>query len=482
MKDFDVIIIGSGAGGLISAGILASNGLKPLVIEAHRNPGGYMTSFRRKGYIFDSAVDCISGIGPEGIISGVLSSLGVDKDIGFARIDPIRSSMFPDFTVDVDADIDLYIERLIKLFPSESKGIKSFFKAARGVYDSVRSGINMMAGRGDGAGSMSPDMFRLRNNTYESLLKEHVHDYRLRSVLSDRCPFAGLPPSKIAALPMIMMIMSYFIQGAYRPVGGFQRLSDALVKGINEKGGRVVLDSRVKKILLEGRSCRGVICHNGEEYSAAHVISNADFTHTFRDLLGGEYLPLAAKMLEHPGISTSFFIVYAGMKGEFSGHSSTGYYSSYDLSDMMAPGAAFREDGTLGITVASVEDRLRAPEGCHTVVLHEMVEAETNNQDKKKCTEMTIRKAEKVIPGLMDSIEVLDSATPMTLQRYTGNLNGSAFGWRQVPGPVMPAHGLNNLYIAGHWGEMGGGVLAAAYAGLQAAAHILEQEGIPVVV
>ena len=57
MKDFDVIVIGSGIGGLVSAGMLTSQGLKTLMIERHITPGGYLSSFRKKGFVFDSAVD-----------------------------------------------------------------------------------------------------------------------------------------------------------------------------------------------------------------------------------------------------------------------------------------------------------------------------------------------------------------------------------------------------------------------------------------
>jgi phytoene dehydrogenase-like protein len=76
---------------------------------------------------------------------------------------------------------------------------------------------------------------------------------------------------------------------------------------------------------------------------------------------------------------------------------------------------------------------------------------------------------------------LLDSATPKTLQRYTNNINGAAFGWRQIPGFRGPnKHGIKNLYIAGHWGDMGSGVLASAYSGAKAAGEILAHEGLKI--
>ena len=58
---YDVIIIGAGMGGLTAGALLAKDGLKTLVIEKHSIPGGYATSFKRKGFWFDSVLDAISG-------------------------------------------------------------------------------------------------------------------------------------------------------------------------------------------------------------------------------------------------------------------------------------------------------------------------------------------------------------------------------------------------------------------------------------
>lgn len=481
MKDFDVIVIGSGIGGLICTGILASKGLKPLMLEKNKAPGGYLSSFRRNGFIFDSTVDCISGIGSDGLITTVLSSLGVDKEIEFIRIEPIRVSIFPDIEVAVDANVNAYVNRLISFFPSESAGIKSFFNMAERVYNGIQATINMQIYGTFERNKIDPDILKIVNMTYKDFLNEYINDYKLKAILSDRCPFIGLPPSKVAALSMIILIMSYFRLGAYRPIGGFQRLSDVFIEGIKKNGGKVIFGSNVSKILMSGQNCHGVICDNGEEYISRYIVSNADFVSTFSNLLGGEYISIAEDMIKNPGDSTSFFIVYAGVRGEFERHSSIGYFPSYDIDSFFSPDKAFKKSGTIGITVASIEDKFLAPEGCHTVVLHEMVEASGEKMDRSKCMEIVIKKAENIMPDIKNRTVVLDSATPQTLQRYTGNFNGAAFGWKQIPGfRNIKSHGIKNLYIAGHWGDMGGGVLAAAYSGAKAASEILIKEGLSI--
>ncbi len=483
MKDFDVIIIGSGIGGLISAGILSAKGFKTLLVEKNKTPGGYLASFRRRGFIFDSSLDCISGVAPGGLIFRVMELLQVHKSINLVQVDPIRISIFPDIEVPVDSDIHAYMERLAVLFPSEREAIKKFFGLLDRIYCGMQSAIPMMVAGKLELQKIIPEIVKFSHIPYGRLLDECITDYRLKSVLSDRCSFIGLPPSMVSTLSMINIIMSYFKLGAYRLVGGSQSLADAFVGGIKKAGGRVIFGNGAKKILFhEDGRCFGITCDNGDEYTARFIISNADFQNTFRNLLGGEYTSIAEDMQKNIGISTSFFMVYAGISGSIEKHSSIGYFSSYNIEDCFIPGRAFKEDSsTAGITVASIEDKSRAPDSCHTVVFHEIVETSYEKLDKAKCTEIIMKKAENIIPGIRDRTIVLDSATPQTFQRYSGNLNGSAFGWRQIPGfRGVKRHGIKNLYIAGHWGDMGGGVLAAAYSGAKAAADICSEEGIAI--
>lgn len=480
MQEFDVVIIGSGIGGLVSAGLLAAQGVKTLLLERHSRPGGYLASFMRKGYLFDVAVDCIAGVGPGGVIRSTLELLKVQERISFVRVDPIRVSVFPDAEVPVDSDITAYRERLTRLFPHERSGIAALFAVMEEAYGGVQAYLDSLGSGGLKMTAFPQGMLKLMGCSYAELLDEHLDDHRLKAILSDRCPFIGLPPSQVSALAMVSLMMSYFSLGAHRPVGGFQRLADVLIEGITRAGGTVAMNSGAAAILLDDRGlCRGVRCEDGAEYSCRFVISNADFGHTFRDLIGGRYRSFAEELLQEPGPSTSFFVAYLGLRSEIGLHSSVGYYPSYDMEGFFRPGSAFAEASTIGITVASREDPSRAPEGGATVVLHEMLEESDDALDKDACISRMLRKARRLIPGIDARIEVAEAATPRTFHRYTGNSRGSAFGWRRLPGFMGPRrHGIPNLAVAGHWGDVGGGVLGAAYSGAKAAADALSREGV----
>jgi phytoene dehydrogenase-like protein len=100
--------------------------------------------------------------------------------------------------------------------------------------------------------------------------------------------------------------------------------------------------------------------------------------------------------------------------------------------------------------------------------------------DRERAAGIALRKAGRVLSGEIENPAIMETAVPSTLSRYTGNRGGAAFGWRQTPGyrGKLPVHGIENLYIAGHWDDMGGGVLAAAYSGARAANRILQREGL----
>ena len=116
-----------------------------------------------------------------------------------------------------------------------------------------------------------------------------------------------------------------------------------------------------------------------------------------------------------------------------------------------------------------------APSGRQVVILHKEVAygfADDWGGRKEALAREMIAKAERFVPGLERGIEVMEIATPLTLERYTRNLRGSAYGWEQVPHRRPAMSPVDGLHFAGHWTSPGGGVLAAAYSGLLAARSV----------
>lgn len=480
MPDFDCIVIGSGIGGLIAGGKLASRGYKVLIIEKNLTPGGYLQSFKRRSVTFDSSVDCFSGLGDSGPIRLVLDTLGVGAEVEPVRVDPIRTSIFPSLTVHVHSDISRYIEGIKRLFPDEREGIDGLFKTLASIYADIKDW-------GDYVTGLTPSeriptaVIENGRLTYKDLLDGFINDVRLKSVLSDRCSFYGLPPAKAGAVPMAALVMSYFSSGAWRVKGGSQRLADALVKGIRAKGSEVLFRKKATEIMVDNGAAIGVRTEDKGEFTAKAVISNIDFHKTFGALLpDGSRQGLDQKTAE---VSSSFFIAYIGVQkdlGFLNGSSSIGYYPTFDMEYNFQRQACFSSYGSIGITIPSLLDGSLAPAGIHCITAHEMAEFDYVsdwNARKGELTEKVLDKVEKVIPGVRENAVHIEAATPSTLERYTANTNGAAYGWVQAPGLRPVKTFINGLYLAGHWEGTGGGIVAAAYSGHKAAGLVEKRLG-----
>lgn len=477
---WDAVVIGAGIGGLSCAGVLAARGAKVLVLEQGASPGGYLASFRRGPFVFDAAVDCVAGLDRQGLLTWLLRSLGKEERLTPVRVDPIRLSRFPGLSIPVDASLPAYTERLSKLFPAERHGLTAFFRRAERIYADVEAMMDALQEGREEANFLPSGILRHRDTTYGELLAEDLHDARLKAILSDRCPFLGLPPRSVSAVAMVSLVMSYFRSGAWRTTGGHQVLALLLAEGIGDKGGKVICSKRVDRIEFDGPRRARVVTSCGDEFAAKAVVSAADPFDIFGRIVGGQTGKATLAGLARHRPSPSFFIVYAGAKAgpETFGASSIGSFGSFDLDRLLDRYVPFSGSEPLGITIPTVEDKSLAPPGHQVVLIHELVPHDTGIDWAAKKAELIgtmLKKSSRIVPGLEHGIVHCDGATPATLERFTCNRGGAAYGWEQVPSLPRARHGIPNLFLAGHWSESGGGVLAAACSGVRAATGVLKE-------
>jgi phytoene desaturase len=486
---YDAIVIGAGIGGLSCANVLAKEGMKVLLVEQYHRPGGYCTSFRRGGFTFDVAINSLSSCNQSGWIGDLLQSLGLWDEIEFVPLDPVKELIFPSLRFSVSARYGEYLARLKQAFPLEAEGIEKVFGALEGIFLELKRmplclGLDALKG----FSSNYPCFTRYRSVTLGQLLDESIRDERLKGLISGQCMYAGVSPARASVINMGSMLIGYLQDGSYQAKGGVQRLADLLCLGFRRRGGQLLFSRRVEEILLEDQRAIGVRLDDGQRIAAGTVVSAMDARQTLFGLLradgAGAHL---RRQVEAMRPSPSYFMVFLGLnlpleKMDLCHH--IDYFSTFDIGSIFArqmAGELGERAVSIGMVIPTLVDPQLAPSGKHILTISLLVPygwGEDWGAIKQEVADRLIRIAEKTIPGLSDHICVREISTPLTLERYTANFKGAAYGWEQSPdqaGPrrLSPRTPIENLYLAGHWTCPGGGVASVSVSGRIVAQEVL---------
>ena len=487
-SSYDVVVIGGGMAGLSAGAGLAHRGADVLVVEAHYQPGGYAHAFRRKQFLFDSAVHLTPGGGKGEGLHRLLEEWGVADQVEFLPVQPMYRTMGPGLQTLIRSGKDDFVESHAEHFPHERAGIRSLVE----VMDRMAVEIRELSALDVPKSQMMrvmvkqcPTVLRHSNRSLQQLLDAHVKDPICQSVLGTLWTYLGLPPSRCSAVAFAVMMMSFVNENAYYVRGTFQRLADAFATALKNKGGELVMPRRVDKILIDecGRAAGVKLDQDGEEIRAKYVISNADAFQTFFHMIGREHLdPEFASSLETRGLSISAFEVFLGVKMDLKSmgvvhetffapcHSAEQVYDSHASGDVLG----------CGLSIPSIEDPTVAPPGHHTVCITMFAPWDRSwKEHKQRLADRLIDEAEHVVPGLRDAIVFRDAGTPTTMQRYTGNHQGAIYGWDASPKSLATRLGMETpvpgLFLAGHWTRPGGGLYAVVTSGQIAAERVFKE-------
>lgn len=368
MKDYDVVVVGSGAGGLTAAVALAQAGKKVLVLEQHDCPGGWTHSFTLNGYRFSPGVHYIGDLHEGGGLRRIYDGLGVSQDLVFCELNPdgYDHILIGEKRVDFPKGRQRLIEALKRHFPHEAEGIDGYFRDLVAMMDGLRA-LGSLQDPLKAAQGLA-NVLKWARATGADLIHAHIHDPVLRGVLSGQAGDYGLPPSRVSAF-MHAGITYHYLEGGYYPQGGAFTLPRAFVRALRRAGGQIRLRSRVRRILLEGKRVLGVQLASGEEIRADQVISNADPEVTFGQLIGREHLShRLRRKLDGLTYSTScislFFATDMDLRAAGLDSGNMWYYDHADVNRIYADGltdALLRQETPPGIflTVPPSKTHLR---------------------------------------------------------------------------------------------------------------------------
>ena len=502
--DHDVIVIGSGLGGLACAAAFARQGFKPLVIEQHDKPGGYATAFARPGgFLFDVSLHSTT-VSPRDGVYNLIDGFPEITEVEFLPHPTLFRSIYPEQDIRVvQRDPAAYVQQITDLFPDEREGIAGLFADMEGMTHEIG---RLSSARGQVDMSRFPIDFPLiyayDGKTWGEMVDTHIRNSRLGAILSSQWGYYGLPPSRLSCYYYALPFLGYLSGGGFYPRGRSQDISSAFARYIEGQGGQVLLNTRVERILLDDGKASGVATADGATFTSRAVVSNADPFATFTRMIQDQSA-LAEYEAAWQGysVSLSSFQVFLGLKRDLVSELGitdsevfieTGYDPEAGYARALAGDV---EGGGVSVTLYDAIYPGYSPAGKNTLNLltlqgygpWERFEADYRAgrkaayyQEKERMADVLIRRAEeRLLPGLSDAIEVKEIGTPLTNVRYTGHHRGAIYGWDQTvnnSGSTRVGHAtpIEGLYLAGAWSRPGHGYGAVIPSGLECFAEIMQ--------
>lgn len=492
-SDVEVVVIGSGIGGLVAAALLARYGKSVVLCESHSIPGGSAHGFTRQGFHFDSGPSFFCGLGdPDSLnpLRQVLDALEVSIDT--IAYDPLGHYHFPDGTFPVFGDRRRYQQAIADVAPDGAKEYAQLARRLDRIYDVLRA-IPTLSLRSDWQVlsfllqryplamlkllPVASDM----QQTVGEIMDRCVRNGWVRRTVDLECfLLSGLKSYGTIAPEMAFMYGERHRSTVDYPLGGSAAIVNALVRGLEKWGGELRLKTHVEKIVVESGTLRGVRLRNGETLRAPIVISNATVWDTYRKLLAPGELPDTHRResLALPCID-SFMHLHLGIRADglqgLTGHHVVVLDPTLDLT---TPG------NTCMVSIPSVWDASLAPPGHHVVHTYTLepyrdwkLNAEYEAR-KTRRSQSLYRALEKIIPDVRDRIAFEMVGTPVTHARFLRRHQGTyGPGIPPIQGIFPTTHTpISGLYRVGDTTIPGIGVPAVAASGILCANTLVEPQ------
>ncbi|MBR8830832.1 MAG: 4,4'-diapolycopene oxygenase [Chroococcopsis gigantea SAG 12.99] len=495
---YDVIVIGSGIGGLVTATQLAAKGAKVLVLERYIIPGGSAGYFERKGYRFDVGASMIFGFGKKGTTNLLTRALSAVNTSIETIADPVQIHYHLPGGLDlkVHRDYEKFLQELIAYFPHEAKGIRQFYDECWRVFNCLNAmellsleeiGYLMRVFFAHPRACLGLVKYLPQNAG--DVARRYIKDPGLLKFIDMECYcWSVVPADKTPMINAGMVFSDRHYGGINYPKGGVGKIAETLTHGLEKAGGEIKYKARVKEILLDKGKAVGVQLATGEKYYAKRVVSNATRWDTFEKLLPESELPRREQRWQKRyQKSPSFLSLHLGVKA-----------------DLLPPGTECHhilledwgnmegEQGTIFVSIPTLLDPGLAPEGYH--IIHaftpssierwQNLDSKEYGERKEESAQLLIKRLEHIFPGLSSSLDYMEVGTARTHRRFLGREDGTY-------GPI-PRHKLlgllgmpfnrtvvPNLYCVGDSTFPGQGLNAVAFSGFACGHRIAVDLGLP---
>ena len=489
-----MIVIGSGLAGLSAGCYARMNGYYTTLLEQHSSPGGLCTSWRRGEYIFDGCIHWLAGSSGEGLLGQWWNEVGAlaGKKFVYPEVfTQIETGTYEDKkTFTVFSDADKLNEHMKTLGPDDSESIDAFtdlikkFTSFPMAFDKpfellgIRDYLAMLQ-------SMRP-YFKELKTLRTMTVRQYANGYKsvhLREGIEGI--LGGMPDFSFLAL--VLMLAWAHNRSAGFPIGGSLEFSRSIEEKYRQLGGIVRYGSRVEHVIVTKRQAVGVRLEDGTEQYADIIVSAADGYATIFKLLSGKYVDRAIRTrFDTLPIFEPFFCLSLGVRRDFSQEPPLSVRileRPMEIEGRTQTKIGIKHycfDPTLAPAGKSVLQVLYTSD--YDYWLRFKTDRSAYEAEKAKIADLLVGAIEGFYPGIAKDIEAIDTATPLTFERYTGNWRGSFEGWMLTPKTmsmripkIVP--GVKNFYMVGQWVQPGGGLPNSLKSGRDLVNILCKKEG-----
>lgn len=465
----DIVVIGSGVGGLSCAALLASYGFKVIVCESHNLPGGAAHSFKYDGYSFDSGPSLYSGLSS--------ASANPLRHVLEAIAEPLPCATYDtwgcclpegDFDTQVGASqFQQVLQKLrgtgaVKQWQELQQVMAPLGEAAGAIPPAA---LRFDWGAAITAGKFAPSLLRYGSKIgqltgpFSRIIDEVVGDRFIRNWLDLLCfLLSGLPADGTSTAEMAFMFADWYRPGVVLdyPIGGSGAIVAALVRGLEKYEGKLWLKAHVEEILIEQEKAVGVKLQSGEIISATKaVVSNTSAWDLLKLLPPGSVPAKFRQQRQSIAACHSFMHLHLGIDAQ-------------GLPDDLACHYIYVKDWQLGVSapgnvvlmsIPSILDPNLAPPGKHNIHVYTPGnepyylwqgldrKSKAYQQLKHERSQPMWQALERVIPDIRRRCELTLVGTPLTHERFLRRDRGSygpaiRAGEQLFPGPHTPISGL----------------------------------------
>ncbi len=487
-------MIGSGLGGLVSALILAKEGLKVCVLEKNNQYGGNLQTFSREKLIFDTGVHYLGGLSKGQNLHHFFSYLEIMDDLELHQMneDGYDKISFGEENIEYPhaQGYENFIEQLAAYFPNEKQNLESYCEEIQ--YVCAQFPRYQVIGKD----SYNEEILHLNTKRF---IESVTQDKKLQAVLLGSNFLYGGDSENIPFYVHALTVNSY-IQSAYKCVKGGSQITKLLIKKLRQYGAEVHKHSEVSGFIFdEAGVLSSVTTKSGKEYAAKKFISNIEIR-SFIKLIGEEKLrkSFLNRVMSWEPVS-SCFSVYLVLKPQSLPNFNYNIYH-YSSEEMVWNAFRYSKDSWPETYMLSSTPSKHYPDYAESLTAISYMDfdeikdwektvntvAEKHERGLKyehfklEKAEKMISALEKKIPNLRHSIKSIYTSSPLSYRDYIGSFEGNMYGYMKssdnpLETMVSPRTKTDNLFLTGQSVNMHG-ILGVTIGAFNTCAEILGKE------